>query len=456
MNEVPMDRVGIDGVNGLIPEPASAPAERTRKRGFVFRKTRRPGGGGSRDYSSSISLPDMSAMRESSNKGSGNFTHKTSDSFRVSHKTTLDRIYRHVDQQDVALGNGKPFTAADEGAIALLREQGFSTGLAIALHTNAMMFHSRIWIVDNSGSMEIGDGHRIVLTSDRKTVAQDVSRWEELQDTVAYHAEMAALLHSPTWFKLLNHPGPGFQQQDFRVGGPGSNADADIRNGRTFMQRVKPIGTTPLVAHVWSIQKHVHYIAPQLRRDGKRVVVVLATDGLPTDSDGYIGDDVDAEFFDALKALEGLPVWLVIRLCTDEDKVTKFYNELDQKLDLSLEVLDDFFGEAKEVRRHNKWLNYCLPMHRCRELGYHNRVFDFLDERPLTKGELRDFCCVLFGTRFENIPDPTIAWKDFLKYVQEKLVMEDLQFDPLAKKKAPWINVRALHRTYGNGKCTVS
>ena len=185
-------------------------------------------------------------------------------------------------------------------------------------------------------------------------------------------------------------------------------------------------------------------------------MIVLATDGLPTDRDGYIGDDVDAEFLSALKSLEGLPVWLVIRLCTDEEKVTKFYNDLDGKLDLNLEVLDDFLGEAEEVHRHNKWLNYCLPMHRCRELGYHNRVFDFLDERPLTKGELRDFCSVIFGTRRENIPDPSTQWKDFLHYIHEKLGFEDEQYDPLTNKKGPWIYVKALHRIYGkNGKCTV-
>ena len=451
MNELPMERAGIDGVNGLASSSAaSASGESSRPRpGIAFLKARRPSRG--IEHPPAFPSPHHASAKDNSS---------CSETFNGSH-TSMDRIFRHIDYEQPrastgrALGNAMPLTAADEGAIALLREQGFSTGLAIALHTNAMMFHSRIWIVDNSGSMEVGDGHRIVLTSDRRTVAQDVSRWEELQDTVAYHAEMAALLHSPTWFKLLNHPGPGFQRQDFSVGIPGSNADDDIRNGRTLMLRAKPIGTTPLVEHVWSIQKHIHKMTPQLRRAGQRVVVVVATDGLPTDNDGYIGDDVDAEFLSALKALEGLPVWVVIRLCTDEEKVTHFYNELDQKLDLSLEVLDDFLGEAREVHRYNKWLNYCLPLHRCRELGYHNRVFDFLDERPLTKGELRDFCCILFGTRFENTPDPNIEWRDFLQFVQEKLALEDEQFNPLVKRKGPWINIKVLHRIYGSGKCTI-
>lgn len=67
-------------------------------------------------------------------------------------------------------------------------------------------------------------------------------------------------------------------------------------------------------------------------------------------------------------------MWIVIRLCTDEEKVTEFYNNLDGMLDLSLEVLDDYIGECGEVQTQNPWLNYALPMHRCRELGYHDRL----------------------------------------------------------------------------------
>ena len=68
-----------------------------------------------------------------------------------------------------------------------------------------------------------------------------------------------------------------------------------------------------------------------------------------------------------------------------------------------MDVLDDFVGEAEEVYEHNKWLNYALPLHRMREMGFHDRVFDMLDERTLTKSELRDFFRLLFGLdNFEN------------------------------------------------------
>lgn len=186
-----------------------------------------------------------------------------------------------------------------------------------------------------------------------------------------------------------------------------------------------------------------------------KVAVILATDGLPTDSQGYGGDEITEAFINSLRALEGLPIWLVIRLCTDESDVTDFYNKLDGMLELSLEVLDDFLGESKEVQQFNPWLNYALPIHRCRELGYHDRLFDLIDERALTKGELRDFCVLLFGSEYSKIPDPLVDWKAFLLFIQDRLTYEQPQWNPLRQKVKPWINLKKLNKIYGGGACTI-
>jgi len=44
-----------------------------------------------------------------------------------------------------------------------------------------------------------------------------------------------------------------------------------------------------------------------------------------------------------------------MKMCTDEDDVCDYYNNLDSQLELSLEVLDDYIGEAKEVYSKNPW-----------------------------------------------------------------------------------------------------
>jgi hypothetical protein len=43
-----------------------------------------------------------------------------------------------------------------------LLEQGFTNGLIEALMVNRQAFAQSIWVVDNSGSMQTRDGHRIV------------------------------------------------------------------------------------------------------------------------------------------------------------------------------------------------------------------------------------------------------------------------------------------------------
>lgn len=109
---------------------------------------------------------------------------------------------------------------------------------------------------------------------------------------------------------------------------------------------------------------------------------------------------------------------------------------MDEQLELSMDVLDDFCGEAQEVHEHNKWLNYALPIHRLRELGFHHRVFDMIDERQLTKGELRSLCVLLFGqANFDGVPDPAVDWKGFFKEVEKML----------GKEESYWVSTSDYH-----------
>jgi hypothetical protein len=131
-----------------------------------------------------------------------------------------------------------------------------------------------------------------------------------------------------------------------------------------------------------------------------------------------------------------------------------FYNELDGQLELSLEVLDDFTGEAVEVTTANPWLNYALPLHRLREFGFHDRVFDMLDERSLTKSEIRDFCALLFGKEnFDGVVDPSLDWDSFAQDMARLLSMESNQYDPVNKRVAPWMSIHKMNRIHGSSAC---
>ena len=63
-------------------------------------------------------------------------------------------------------------------------------------------------------------------------------------------------------------------------------------------------------------------------------------------------------------------------------------------------------------------------------------MFDLLDERPLTIGEARSFCCLILGIENEKeLPDPAFDLKAFLKAVDERLLGERLQWNPVKKVK---------------------
>mmetsp|Transcript_96378 Transcript_96378/g.144257 ORF Transcript_96378/g.144257 Transcript_96378/m.144257 type:complete len:394 (+) Transcript_96378:64-1245(+) len=339
-----------------------------------------------------------------------------------------------------------------------LHAQGYSSGLIQAVSRNTLAFPLRIWVVDNSGSMSMGDGHRIVETNKANDVRLiECSRWTELQETVVYHAQMASLLEAPTVFRLLNDPGRAIGPQQFSVAEKGKKfLEDDLRIAQTTMARASPSGVTPLTDHIQEIRENVMAMREQLLDAGQKVAIILATDGLPSNEFGVSNASTRTEFEGSLRSLEGLPVWVVVRLCTDEDDVVEYYNNLDGQLELSLEVLDDFTGEAKEVYEQNKWLNYALPLHRIREMGFNHRLFDLLDERPFTLDEVKQFMVLLFGEdKMAKVPDPQIDFKGFMDSVWIIVNAEGNQWNPISRRMAPWVDMKKLKKIYKKGNCTI-
>ena len=115
----------------------------------------------------------------------------------------------------------------------------------------------------------------------------------------------------------------------------------ELQTARQIMAQVKPAGpATPLAFHIRQIRGMVVQMAPQLMREGKAVSVLIATAGLPTDPNGHHGPSVVQDFVEALRSLEGLPIQIVCRLCTDDEHVVDFYNTLDaQVTNMSYDVV---------------------------------------------------------------------------------------------------------------------
>jgi hypothetical protein len=260
--------------------------------------------------------------------------------------------------------------ASDSGIspeqLSVLNQQGFPTGLARELGNSKIAFPIRWWVVDNSGSMRANDGHIVRGNRGADLKIVSCSRWTELQSTTQYHIDLAALLRMPTIFRMLNDPGTLAGPQEFSIadGTTGRTISEEVAKAKSVIHRCEPKGVTPLAEHLREISSRIRELEPTLRHFGQQAVVVLATDGLPSDVTGRVTDECKQEFIECLGDLQTLPVWVVVRLCTDDAEVVEYYNSLDQTLEMPLEVIDDFLGESVEIHRVNPWLNYALPIHR--------------------------------------------------------------------------------------------
>jgi hypothetical protein len=336
----------------------------------------------------------------------------------------------------------------------VLRVQGYPAGLAQELGNSKAAYPLRFWVVDNSGSMRANDGHQIRGTKENITVVE-CNRWTELQGAVEYHIQLAGLLPVTTVFRMLNDPGILTGPQEFSVADPSvpGSFEQQIQVATSVVQKSEPRGVTPLSEHLKEIRKRIENVEEALRAQGQIAVIVLATDGLPSNSQGEATEACKHEFIDALRSLQSLPVWVVVRLCTDDDQVVEYYNNLDSVLELPLEVIDDFFGEGAEIFKANPWLNYALPMHRCREMGYQHRIFDLLDERLLNKDELVIFLKLLFGDQaMASCPDIHDNFQGFFLSLSRVVKDAGKQYNPNTRMTDFWIDMKQLEKNYGGAK----
>jgi hypothetical protein len=289
-----------------------------------------------------------------------------------------------------------------------------------------------------------------------------------MQQTVDYHAQMAAILKSTTIFRMLNDPGDkdgssnsssGLKQQ-FAIAKPPPDSmnDSvihtyhDLEQAQRTVRGTKPQGCTPLTQCLRDIRENIIALQPKLREHGKhkRIVIVLATDGIPTDCTGKVTDESRNEFTNTIKSFKSLPVWVVVRLCTDDANIVQYWNNFDD-IGFDMEVIDDFVSEAVEVYSKNKWLNYALPLHRMREMGFHDDVFDILDERTFNQNEIYDFCKILFGQSIMKkgpTPTPDNWTTDFCTYLETICTKEKLQWNPMNQKAEPWLNISYLKQMF--------
>lgn len=350
----------------------------------------------------------------------------------------------------------------EDELVHVLVQQGYTPSMA----RNVLLARSQentpltIWIVDNSSSMNIKDGRRLLPTARLDDVrVTTCTRWEELKETVLYHAQLAALLEAPTKFVLLNPPttnpatshnnsSTGFLKpcpQEMSIAERGREwIDDDMEDFMENFTNVHPSGATPLTTHLQRMYESLLHVE-------SKIVLVLATDGKPTDSFGYSSPTVDREFEASLRKVQS-KAWVVIRLCTDDEHVLNYYQKFDDQEEFDLEVLDDYLDEAKEVYSYNPWLTYSLSLHRCREMGMscHGtfRFLDWLDERQLSREETLHALSTLgvvpkddpagMSRKMESLMHDDGDWATLCRLIDNEQQRLGRPKDDTAKVFSPW------------------
>ena len=80
------------------------------------------------------------------------------------------------------------------------------SGLANLLLQQSKRVAVRIWLIDNSGSMNQNDGHRpILVTGKNKVSTVNCTRWEEVRSTVIWHTNLSAIIQAPIVFRVCTN-----------------------------------------------------------------------------------------------------------------------------------------------------------------------------------------------------------------------------------------------------------
>lgn len=260
------------------------------------------------------------------------------------------------------------------------------------------------------------------------------------------------VLGVPSEFHVLNPRDGGLHEgaSYFVVDADRGPAEPQLAALQRFLLTQSPHGVTPLAARLAPIRARIQAQRAELMQNGQRIVLIIATDGMPTSAHSGRTSSADRqEFAQALRALSLLDVHIVLRLCTDDDSVASFYGDIDKEVELSLEVLDDLTSEARELRGvGNAFLTYSPLIHRIRESGTFCKVFDILDERALTQGEIYLLAQLLLR---QSPSDPMLPRepKEFCAEVERRVQAGARCFEPVWRTMAPQFDVSYLRWSMG-------
>lgn len=180
-----------------------------------------------------------------------------------------------------------------------------------------------VFVLDDSGSM-----NSAIPPSD--PFATPVTRWTELQQTVMGILEIVTCFDADgVDLYFLNRP-------------PVKNVFSCEQVKDIF--KSLPQGYTPLVGAMDKVVKE------KLTRESKPLLMIVATDGIPTDV--YGKQDKDG-FRKWLKNRDADRIRMTILACSDNESDVGYLNKLDKDIK-NLDVVDDYKSESQEYMQLHK------------------------------------------------------------------------------------------------------
>ena len=125
-----------------------------------------------------------------------------------------------------------------------------------------------------------------------------------------FHIGLARSARAPTEIRTLNGAPPIIIGTD--------DDEENFSRISSFLDG-SPSGLTPLCRHIRDVIEKIRIIEPNLTATGQKACVVIVTDGEASDGD----------LRETMRPLNDLPVFIVVRLCTDDTKVVEYWNSID-------------------------------------------------------------------------------------------------------------------------------
>lgn len=361
----------------------------------------------------------------------------------------LWKLYHQRQHIDVLNNNNDNSTTSQtRERIQILEGQGFPVGLASTLLKHTHDFPIRVWLVDNSGTMHHNDGHIVTQTSEGKVEIVKCSRWHEICTALCWHAELAAWVQTPMAIRFLNDPGVHVGPQQLGVSASKHhNSNEEVAALKAMLHKIRPTGgTTPIHNHLQELVGPIEALLGELEQNQRKLVICVCTDSIPTDVDGTENPQMMENFFLTLQQFTEWPVHVVIRLLTGEERVVQFYQQLTRN-DATLQVLDGYVNECRQVQSHNPWLHYGYPLHLCREQGIHSNVLETLAKRTLSPNELMEVLRIIFVGHKER-PQDQVSFVHFRKEIETWNKEAGELWNPIKKRFVPWVDLKKLDKYY--------